>query len=93
MTTSVGSHRLPSDSVIPDPRRWWALSAVATAQLLIGLDGTIMNIALPSVQKSLDMSDPARQWVITIFALGTAACYSWPTGWPGPAGPMSCPAL
>ncbi|WP_433431851.1 MFS transporter [Nonomuraea sp. CA-141351] len=70
MTTSVGSHRLPSDSVIPDPRRWWALSAVATAQLLIGLDGTIMNIALPSVQKSLDMSDPARQWVITIFALG-----------------------
>ncbi|GAA3261933.1 MFS transporter [Nonomuraea helvata] len=70
MTTSVGSHRLPYEPTIPDPRRWWALVAVATAQLLIGLDSTIMNIALPSAQRSLEMSDPARQWVITIFALG-----------------------
>jgi EmrB/QacA subfamily drug resistance transporter len=37
---------------------------------MIGLDLTIMNIALPSVQRSLDLSDPSRQWVITIFALG-----------------------
>jgi EmrB/QacA subfamily drug resistance transporter len=37
---------------------------------MIGLDGTIMNIALPSVQRSLSLSDPSRQWVITIFALG-----------------------
>jgi EmrB/QacA subfamily drug resistance transporter len=70
MTTSVGSHRLPFDPTTPDPRRWWALVAVATAQLLIGLDSAIMNIALPSAQRSLDMSDPTRQWVITIFALG-----------------------
>jgi EmrB/QacA subfamily drug resistance transporter len=69
MTTSVGPHRLSSDPPLPDPRRWWALGAVATAQLLIGLDSTIMNIALPSVQRSLDLSDPARQWVITTFAL------------------------
>jgi MFS family permease len=70
MTTSAGSHRLQFDPAIPDPRRWWALAAVATAQLLIGLDSTIMNIALPSAQRSLDMSDPVRAWVITIFALG-----------------------
>lgn len=70
MTTAVGSARLPSDPAVPDPRRWWALAAVATAQLMIGLDLTIMNIALPSVQRSLDLSDPGRQWVITIFALG-----------------------
>jgi EmrB/QacA subfamily drug resistance transporter len=53
-----------------DVRRWWALAAVATAQLMIGIDLTIMNIALPSVQRSLQMSDPTRQWVITLFALG-----------------------
>ncbi|NUO98720.1 MAG: MFS transporter [Nonomuraea sp.] len=36
---------------------------------MIGIDMTIMNIALPSVQRSLDLSDPDRQWVITLFAL------------------------
>jgi EmrB/QacA subfamily drug resistance transporter len=53
-----------------DVRRWWALGAVATAQMMVGVDLTIVNIALPSVQRALGMSDPARQWVITLFALG-----------------------
>jgi EmrB/QacA subfamily drug resistance transporter len=53
-----------------DARRWWALGAVSTAQLMVGVDLTIVNIALPSVQRALGMSDPARQWVITLFALG-----------------------
>ncbi|MEZ0073684.1 MFS transporter [Planotetraspora sp. GP83] len=70
MTTTVGSARLSSDHAAPDPRRWWALTAVATAQLMIGIDLTIVNIALPSMQRSLDLSDPDRQWVITLFALG-----------------------
>jgi EmrB/QacA subfamily drug resistance transporter len=37
---------------------------------MIGLDLTVMNIALPTVQTSLGLSDPGRQWVITAFALG-----------------------
>ncbi|RKN37093.1 MFS transporter [Streptomyces hoynatensis] len=37
---------------------------------MIGLDLTIMNIALPSAQRALGLSDPGRQWVITSFALG-----------------------
>ncbi|MGZ0147928.1 MFS transporter [Kribbella sp. WER1] len=53
-----------------DVRRWWALGAVAAAQLMVGIDLTIVNIALPSMQQDLGMSDPARQWVITLFALG-----------------------
>ncbi|MFF0269709.1 MFS transporter [Kribbella sp. NPDC004536] len=53
-----------------DVRRWWALGAVATAQLMVGIDLTIVNIALPSMQRDLGMSDPGRQWVITLFALG-----------------------
>jgi EmrB/QacA subfamily drug resistance transporter len=71
MSIKVHSSRLsPDGSALPDPRRWWALAAVATAQLMIGIDMTIMNIALPSLQRSLHLSDPGRQWVITIYALG-----------------------
>lgn len=70
MTALVESTRLPAGPTVADPRRWWALAAVATAQLMIGLDLTIVNIALPSVQRSLGLSDPGRQWVITTFALG-----------------------
>ncbi len=67
--TTVDSARHTADPPVPDPRRWWVLGAVATAQLMIGIDLTIMNIALPSLQRSLGLSDPARQWVITSFAL------------------------
>src|SRR5690242_4741852 len=65
----AASKNAASDSAA-DPRRWWALAAVATAQLLVGVDLTIMNIALPSVQRDLGLGDPTRQWVITVFALG-----------------------
>ncbi|MCW2595878.1 MAG: Transrane efflux protein, partial [Jatrophihabitans sp.] len=47
----------------PDPRRWLALVFVALAQLMIALDATILNVALPSTQHSLHFSDTDRQWV------------------------------
>lgn len=50
-------------------RRWWILVVIAVAQLMIVLDATIMNIALPSAQKSLDFSIADRQWVVTAYAL------------------------
>jgi EmrB/QacA subfamily drug resistance transporter len=53
----------------PGTRRRWTLSAVSAAQLLVVLDGTIVNIALPSAQSALGMSDGSRQWVITAYAL------------------------
>ncbi|MFD7134052.1 MFS transporter [Streptomyces sp. NPDC059894] len=53
----------------PDPRRWWGLWTIALAQLMVVLDGTIVNIALPSAQRDLGMSDGNRQWVITAYAL------------------------
>ncbi|WP_309234456.1 MFS transporter [Nocardia sp. XZ_19_385] len=42
---------------------------IATAQLMVVLDATIVNIALPSVQSELGLSDANRQWVITAYAL------------------------
>ncbi|WP_063748907.1 MFS transporter [Streptomyces sp. NRRL B-24484] len=57
------------DEQAVDPRRWWALAVIAIAQLMIVLDATIVNIALPSAQKDLGISDGNRQWVITAYTL------------------------
>ena len=53
----------------PGQRRWFVLGVVGLAQLMIVLDITIMNIALPSAQAALRFSDVDRQWVITGYAL------------------------
>jgi EmrB/QacA subfamily drug resistance transporter len=50
-------------------RRWLILVVIAIAQLMVVLDVTIVNIALPSAQQELGFSDDDRQWVITAYAL------------------------
>src|SRR3954462_14803617 len=50
-------------------RRWLILAVIAIAQLMIVLDVTIVNIALPSAQQELGFSNDARQWIITAYAL------------------------
>jgi EmrB/QacA subfamily drug resistance transporter len=52
-----------------DPRRWKALVFIGLAQLMVVLDATVVNIALPSAQHDLGISDGNRQWVITAYAL------------------------
>src|SRR5437870_12599163 len=53
----------------PVDRRWLVLVVAAVAQLMLVLDGTIVNIALPSAQPTLDFSNGDRQWVVTAYAL------------------------
>ncbi|MDT4937554.1 MAG: hypothetical protein QOG80_1225, partial [Pseudonocardiales bacterium] len=55
----------------PD-RRWLGLVVIAVAQLMVALDATIVNIALPSAQRALDFSDADRQWVVTAYTLSFA---------------------
>jgi EmrB/QacA subfamily drug resistance transporter len=50
-------------------RRWLILAVIGIAQLLVVLDVTIVNIALPSAQQDLGFSDDDRQWIITAYAL------------------------
>lgn len=50
-------------------RRWWVLAVMGLAQLMITVDITIVNIALPAAQHDLGFSNSARQWVITAYAL------------------------
>jgi len=57
------------DVTAPDPLRWKTLTVVGIVALMVVLDGTVMNIALPSIQADLGLSDSDRQWVVTAYAL------------------------
>jgi len=50
-------------------RRWWALLTVSVSQLMVALDATVINIALPRAQVDLNFSSANRQWLITAYAL------------------------
>jgi EmrB/QacA subfamily drug resistance transporter len=50
-------------------KRWTILVILATAQLMVVLDATIVNIALPSAQKALHFANSERQWIVTAYAL------------------------
>ena len=52
-----------------DPTRWRTLFVVAIAQLMIVLDSSIMNIAIPSAKIELGISDANQQWIITAYTL------------------------
>jgi EmrB/QacA subfamily drug resistance transporter len=64
--TAVGPNPVHDENYA---RRWWILSAVALAQLMVVLDATVVNIALPSAQRSLGFSIADRQWVVTAYSL------------------------
>lgn len=53
--------------------RWWGLGGIALAQLMVMLDMTIVNIALPWAQQDTGMSDASRQWVVTAYTLAFGA--------------------
>ena len=59
----------PDTHLIPRPNRWAVLALLGVAQLMVVLDATIVNIALPSAQRALHFSADNRQWVITAYAL------------------------
>ena len=68
-TASADGGRTPDQAAAPGERRWLVLALVGLAQLMIVLDLTVMNIALPSAQRALGFSNVDRQWVITAYAL------------------------
>ncbi|MEV4126298.1 MFS transporter [Nocardia sp. NPDC049707] len=49
--------------------RWWVLAVLGVAQLMVVLDATVVNIALPAAQQDLGFGDGDRQWVVTGYAL------------------------
>ena len=57
----------------PDPRRWWTLIVLCGSLLVIGLDNTILNVALPTLQRDLDASSSQLQWIVDSYMLVFAA--------------------
>jgi EmrB/QacA subfamily drug resistance transporter len=54
-------------------RRWWALSSLFLGVLVIGLDVTILNVALPTLAVDLDASTADLQWIVDAFLITLAA--------------------
>ena len=76
MATTTGS---PGPATTPPPRdpggrdhRWAALGVIALAQLMVALDATIVNVALPTAQRALGFDDAHRSYVVTAYTLSFA---------------------
>ncbi|MDQ2849802.1 MAG: MFS transporter [Actinomycetota bacterium] len=67
--TSASKNSAQRDADHQHDNRWTILVIVATAQLMVVLDSTIVNIALPSAQKDLGFASSDRQWIVTAYAL------------------------
>lgn len=68
-TTAEAVDAAWSQPAAPNSRRWLALAVIAVSQLLIVLDATVVNVALPTAQKALHISDADRQWMVTAYTL------------------------
>ena len=58
---------------VPDPRRWWTLVVLCFSLLVIALDNTILNVALPTLQRDLGASASELQWIVDSYMLVFAA--------------------
>lgn len=67
--TDTASEREAETSAGKELHLGWALVLISVAQLMVVLDGTIVNIALPYIQSDLDISDANLTWVVTGYAL------------------------
>jgi EmrB/QacA subfamily drug resistance transporter len=62
-----------SPTALPDPRRWWTLVVLCFSLLVIGLDNTILNVALPTMQRDLGAGASQLQWIVDSYMLVFAA--------------------
>ncbi|HEV2811692.1 MAG TPA: MFS transporter [Solirubrobacteraceae bacterium] len=53
----------------PDPRRWWILAALSLALLVIGVDNTILNVAIPTIEGDLGATTGQMQWIVDSYML------------------------
>jgi EmrB/QacA subfamily drug resistance transporter len=65
--------RLLATLAAEENRKWWTLGAVAFGLFMIMLDNTVVNVALPTMQKDLHVSTARLEWVVVAYALTFAA--------------------
>jgi EmrB/QacA subfamily drug resistance transporter len=66
------SERVRALQMNDDNRRWWALGAMCFALFMIMLDNTVVNVALPSIQRSLHASTASLEWTVNAYTLSFA---------------------
>jgi MFS transporter, DHA2 family, multidrug resistance protein len=64
--------RLDPPQVVLDPRRWWALAVLAASLLVVVMDMTILNVALPEMASELHLTSVSQLWVVDAYALALA---------------------
>ncbi|GAA1819925.1 MFS transporter [Luedemannella flava] len=69
MSLDTAPARLDTPAAAPYGRRWAALAIIAVSQLMVVLDATITNIALPHAQADLGIAQSNAQWVLTAYTL------------------------
>jgi EmrB/QacA subfamily drug resistance transporter len=67
-----GPGRVNRMAMTEDNRRWWALGAMCFALFMIMLDNTVVNVALPSIQRSLHASTSSLEWTVNAYTLSFA---------------------
>jgi EmrB/QacA subfamily drug resistance transporter len=66
------TERIRALQMTEDNRRWWALGAMCFALFMIMLDNTVVNVALPSIQRSLNASTSSLEWTVNAYTLSFA---------------------
>jgi MFS family permease len=72
LSASATNRLLRWRSVPADNRRWWTLGAMCFALFMIMLDNTVVNVALPAIQKDLDTSIGGLEWTVNAYTLSFA---------------------
>jgi MFS family permease len=70
--TATGSTVAPAEPA-PNPRRWWVLAVMSVGTLLVFLDDTVVNTALPNISVDLGASTSSLQWVVDAYVLVLAS--------------------
>src|SRR6266542_2142441 len=66
-------HSIDAGTRTSEARKWWTLAAVCTGVFMLLLDVTIVNVALPDIERAFGASLSDLQWVISAYALTLAA--------------------
>ena len=66
------SARISALRMTEENRRWWALAAMCFALFMIMLDNTVVNVALPSIQRSVHASTSTLEWTVNAYTLSFA---------------------
>ena len=67
--TGGGATRSRGGGAPADPRRWWVLVVLCLALVVVGIDGTIVNVALPTLVRELGATSSELQWIVDAYTI------------------------